>query len=94
MAARLHRAPDDLRRLRRKGLIRRLPHSQRYELTADGRRLAVLYTKTHTRIVNPALAELEPKLPDEISARSPLARGWRTFERALDQRIKEAAIAA
>ena len=43
---------------------------------------------------DPALAELDPKLPDEISARSPLARGWRTFERALDERIKEAAIAA
>jgi hypothetical protein len=84
----------DLRRLRRKGLIRRIPRSQRYELTPDGRRLAVFFTKTYTRIVNPALAELDPKLPHEISARSPLARGWRSFERALDDRIKEAALTA
>lgn len=84
----------DLRRLRRKGLLRRIPRSQRYELTSDGRRLAVFLTKTYTRIVNPALAELDPKLPADIAARSPLARGWRTFENALDERIEEAAIAA
>jgi hypothetical protein len=84
----------DLRRLRRKGLVRRIPRSQRYELTSDGRRLAVFFTKTYTRIVNPSLAELDPKLPADIAARSPLARGWRTFENALDERIEEAAIAA
>ena len=84
----------DLRRLRRKGFIRRVPHSQRYELTSDGRRLAVFFTKTYTRIVNPSLAELDPRLPEQISARSPLARGWRSFERALDERIDEVAIAA
>ncbi|MCA1700885.1 MAG: hypothetical protein LC790_19070 [Actinobacteria bacterium] len=84
----------DLRRLRRKGFVRRIPRSQRYELTSEGRRLAVFFTKTYARIVNPSLAELDPKLPEEISARSALARGWRSFERALDERIEHAAIAA
>ena len=46
----------DLRRLRRNGFIVRLPTSQRYQLTAHGRRLAVFFTKTHTRIVCPAFA--------------------------------------
>lgn len=64
----------DLRRLRRKGLIRRLPRSQRYELTEDGRRLAVFFTKTYSRIVCPSLAELDPILPAEIAERTPLAR--------------------
>jgi hypothetical protein len=84
----------DLRRLRRKGLIRRIPRSQRYELTSDGRRLAVFFTKTYTRIVNPSLAELDPKLPAQIAARSPLASSWRAFEQALQDRIHEAALAA
>ena len=84
----------DLRRLRRKGLIRRIPRSQRYELTAFGRRTAVFFTKTHVRIVNPALAELDPHLPEEIANHHPLARAWRAFEHALDQRITQAAIAA
>ena len=84
----------DLRRLRRKGLIRRLARSQRYELTDDGRRIAVLFTKTYTRIVNPSLAELDPDLPPEIASGSPLARAWRAFEHALEARIADAAIKA
>jgi hypothetical protein len=82
----------DLRRLRRKGLIRRVPKSQRYELTDEGRRTAVFFTKTYTRIVNPSLAELDPALPAEIAQRAPLARAWRAFEQALEARITEAAI--
>jgi hypothetical protein len=84
----------DLRRLRRKGFIQRIPRTQRYELTSDGRRLAVFFTKTYTRIVNPSLAELDPALPSEIAARSPLATSWRAFERALEDKITHAAIAA
>ena len=84
----------DLRRLRRKGYIQRIPRSQRYQLTNEGRRLAVFFTKTYTRIVNPALAELDPTLPTEIAPRTPLATAWRAFERALDDNIKHAAIAA
>ena len=38
------------------------------------------------RIVNPSLAELDPQLPEEIANQSPIARAWRAFERALDQR--------
>ena len=84
----------DLRRLRRKALIRRLPRSQRYEITSFGRRTAVFFTKTYVRIVNPALAELDPNLPEEIANHHPLARAWRAYERALDDKIKQAAIAA
>ena len=87
-------ATYDLRRVRRKGLIRRIPRTQRYELTSEGRRIAVFFTKTYSRIVNPALAELDPQLPDDIARSSALARSWRDFERALDERIEQAAIAA
>jgi hypothetical protein len=84
----------DLRRLRRKGFIQRIPRTQRYELTREGRRLAVFFTKTYTRILNPALAELDPTLPADITARSPLATTYRAFERAIEEKIKQAAIAA
>jgi Mn-dependent DtxR family transcriptional regulator len=84
----------DLRRLRRKGLIERRPRTQRYTLTPDGRRLAVFFTKTYTRIVNPSLAELDPHLPDTIARRTALGRPWRDFEHALDARIADAAITA
>lgn len=84
----------DLRRLRLNGLISRVEGSNRYQLTADGRRLAVFFAKTYARIVTPSLAELDPDLPDQIAARSPLARAWRSYERALDDRIADAALAA
>lgn len=87
-------ATYDLRRLRRNGLIAKIGRSRRYELTDHGRMIAVLFTKTHTRIVNPSLAELDPRLPDQIAKTSELGRPWREFERALAQRIKQAAIAA
>jgi hypothetical protein len=84
----------DLRRLRRKGLIRRLPRSNRYELTSTGRRLAVFFTKTYAGIVNPSLAELDPSLPDAIARHTPLGRPWREFQQALDARIADAALTA
>jgi hypothetical protein len=83
----------DLRRLRGKGLIQRIPRSHRYQLTEQGRRIAVFFTKTYTRIVNPSLAELDPRLPGDIAARSDLARAWHAYEHALDNKIKQAAIA-
>ncbi len=84
----------DLRRLRRKGFIQRIPRTQRYQLTSEGHRLAVFFTKTYTRIVNPSLAELDPTLPAEIATQSPLASSWRAFERAIENIITQAAIAA
>jgi hypothetical protein len=52
------KATYDLRRLRRKGLIVRIPRTHRYQLTPLGRRVAVLFTKTHGRVLTPGLAAL------------------------------------
>src|SRR3984893_10911988 len=49
-------ATYDLRRLRRKTLITRLPGSHRYQLTPFGRRVAVLFTKAHGRVLAPGFA--------------------------------------
>jgi hypothetical protein len=64
-------ATYDLRRLKRKGLIVRLPGRHRYQLTALGRRVAVLFTKTYNRVLAPGLAALDPRLPPELARRSP-----------------------
>jgi hypothetical protein len=87
-------ATYDLRRLRRKRLIARLPHSNRYQLTPLGRRVAVLFTKAHGRVLAPGLAWLDPGLPDEVARRSPLARAWRHFDYALDEFITHQLVAA
>jgi predicted MarR family transcription regulator len=87
-------ATYDLRRLKRKRLIERLPHTNRYQLTPLGRRVAVLFTKAHGRVLAPALAWLEPSLPDDIARRSPLAQAWRRFDHALDDFIADQLVAA
>jgi hypothetical protein len=46
----------DLRRLRLHGLIKRVPHTHRYLLTDLGIRIAAFFTKTHARILRPALS--------------------------------------
>jgi hypothetical protein len=87
-------ATYDLRRLNRKGLIVRVPHSQRYHLTSLGRRVAVLFTKTYGRVLAPGLSAVDPHLPDELAGRSPLATAWRRLERTLDQFIEDQLVAA
>ena len=69
-------ATYDLRRLKRKGLILRVPRSHRYHLTSLGRRVAVLFTKIYGRVLAPGLSAVDPHLPDDrfvnfVSAKSP-----------------------
>ena len=56
----------DLRRMRLKGLIRRVPHSNRYVLTPEGVRWAVFYTKLHNRLLGPLLDADKPHAPIEL----------------------------
>ena len=84
----------DLRRLRRKGFIQRIPRTHRYQLTSEGRRLAVFFTKTYTRIVNPSLAELDPALPSRDRRAHPTRQPGERTNAPSTTRIKQAAIAA
>lgn len=87
-------ATYDLRRLRRKGLIAKIPRSHRYQLTDLGRRVAVMFTKTYGRVLAPGLTALDPRLPDDVAAASPVAVAWRRLDRALDDFIDSGLIAA
>jgi hypothetical protein len=77
-------ATYDLRRLRRKQIIRRTEGSHRYQLTPAGRAIAVLFTKAYGRILSPGLALLDPQLPQGLASRSPLAIAWKNLTTALD----------
>ena len=58
----------DLRWLRLNGLIRRLPHTNRYTLTSDGIRIAVFYTKACNRLLVPLTAANQAQAPPELRA--------------------------
>ena len=57
----------DLRRLRLHGLIERIPGTITYQLTTDGTRAAVFYTKLRDRLLGPLLdAADQPPTPIEL----------------------------
>jgi predicted MarR family transcription regulator len=99
VAAQLHcpysarQATYDLRRLRRKGLIERVPGRHRYTLTALGRRVASFFTKLHLRVVRPALTDLDPGPPADSRRQRSLAQAWRRLDQVLDTLIARAELA-
>jgi hypothetical protein len=58
----------DLRRLRLHGMIKRIPHSHRYQLTMDGLRIALFFSRTYARLLRPKLAEIMPAAMPSTSA--------------------------
>ena len=52
-------ATYDLRRLRLKGLIERVPGTHRYQITPHGQRIATFFTRLTTRVIAPVLTELD-----------------------------------
>jgi hypothetical protein len=78
----------DLARLHRNGLIERLPHTNTYVLTADGKRVAIFYTKVHDRLLRPLLAANAPPAP------VPLRDALHVIERSVTDCTKRARLQA
>ena len=77
----------DLRRLRLRGLIERVPKSRRYRVTDLGFRVATLLTRAHARLMTPGLALIEP----EPSFPRPLQRVMRHLTTAVHHLWRDAA---
>ena len=77
----------DLARLRRKGLIERIPGTNTYTPTDDGQRIAVFYTKVHNRLLTPLIAADKPPAPVELRA------ALRTIDRHVHGYIDRARLA-
>ena len=74
----------DLARLRSKALIERRPHTNTYQLTPDGQRIAIFYTKVHDRLLRPLIAADAPPAPAE------LRRALRVVDRHLHDYVEHA----
>jgi len=59
-------ASYDLRRLRLKGLVERIPKTNRYTLTPEGTRFALFYTKLHDKVMLPLMSADHPPAPDDL----------------------------
>ena len=74
------RATYDLRRLRLRGLIEKVPFTHRYRVTEAGQRVALCYCRTHRRVLCPALAAVaDDRSPPE------LGRLVRRFDRHVER---------
>lgn len=58
----------DLRRLRLHGLIQRIPHSHRYQVTDIGLRIAMFFSRTYIHLICPTLSDIAPNAPTTGSA--------------------------
>jgi len=81
-------ASYDLARLRRNGLLTRRPHCNTYDLTPDGLKFAIFYTKVHDRVLAPLFAAGQPQAPPQ------LATALRTIEQLIDSRLADARLPA
>src|SRR5207248_10823886 len=81
----------DLRRLRLHGIIERIPHTHRYQLTADGLRIALFFSRTYARLLRPKLAEIMPQSPP---ARSALRIAFDRLTATIDACCEEERLAA
>jgi hypothetical protein len=59
-------ASYDLARLRHNGLITRRPHTSTYDLTPDGLRFAIFYSKVHDHILGPLFTTGQPQTPTDL----------------------------
>ena len=81
-------ATYDLRRLREHGLITRIPHTHRYQVTETGLRHAMFLTRVHDRMLRTGLAELADPTPRQLRKAADL------YQAAIDHLADQAGIAA
>jgi hypothetical protein len=87
-------ATYDLRRLRLKGLIERVPGTHTYQVTARGRAIATFLTRLAARLVVPVLTDLDRVPRPSRQASPPVITAWRAYDRELRKVIKDLAAAA
>lgn len=71
----------ELRRLRLRRFIHRIPRTHRYEITHLGLRTALFFTRVRARLFRPAMTTL---LPDTHPADHRLQAAFAHVERAID----------
>ena len=81
----------DLRRLRLHGLIERIPHTHRYEVTPSGIKVCLFFTKVHARVFRSGLAQIGDGLPEGANRQITLAMN--NLDKAIDKHIYAAKIA-
>ena len=81
----------DLRRLRLHRIIERIPRSHRYQLTPEGLRIALFFSRTYARLLRPVLADIMPQAPPN---RSPVCAAFDRLQATIDACCEEQKLVA
>jgi hypothetical protein len=79
----------DLRRLRLRGLVERVPGTHRYRVTDLGLRTALFFTRAHNRLLRTGMAEL-----NDPAASTSLSRAFARIETEMDRLAARSRLAA
>ena len=82
----------DLRRLKLHGLIQRIDSTHRYEVTAQGFKIALFFNKVHSRVLTNGLSQLLDSQRNQIT--NPLVKAFNKVESAIEAHIQAAKLAA
>ena len=85
------RASYDLRRLRLRGLIERLPRTHRYRVTKQGRRIALCFHRIYARVLRPGLSVA---LAEDAPHPAPAARLLDRLDEQIDRLWKGQCVTA
>jgi hypothetical protein len=80
-----------LRRLRLRGLIERIPGTHRYRATREGGRTALFCTRTDNRLFRPGLAQI---IPEEAEDDSERRRAFDRFDERIDRWMRKEKVPA
>ena len=78
----------DLRRLRHHGLIERIPHTHRYQVTDTGLSTAMFISAVHDRLLPTGLADLHTPTPTKLRT------AMHAYQTAVDNLIHNTGLAA
>lgn len=87
-------ATYDLRRLRLKDFIERIPGTHTYRVTPHGYRIAAFFTQLAARVIIPALTDLASLSRPRPPAPRPLTAAWESYERELTNLPRSSPLAA
>ncbi|MCY4536106.1 MAG: hypothetical protein OXB91_12140, partial [Bryobacterales bacterium] len=81
----------DLRRLRLRGLIERIPRTRRYQVTDEGFRTALCFHRTYARVLRPSLSVV---FDSAAAVPTPLQKAVQRLDREIDRLWEGQTIAA
>jgi hypothetical protein len=82
----------DLRRLKLHGIIEKIPHTHRYQLTRQGMRICLFFTKVYARVLRPGLSQIDQRL--SAATGPPIAAALNRLEEAIKQHVQGAKLTA